>query len=261
MTPRYNPIQAPHRNGWLGLLLLATAFFLAPLAPAAAKGLVLPGNALVTGFSGAPAPGLIAPGVDPADYSFIDLTGPALRVIDLQAPGLPHAQLVPAPKPYTATAAQIGQVFGVALDDQTPPNAYAAATSVYGLPMVETGADGKPRHTKTGSPGASFMPGLWWPETAGGGPGSVWKIDGVTGAISLFAHVVLDGVPNTGPALGGLAFDPDSKSLFAADRETGMIHPHARWQLLRQSPGRPGRKELHGLRTIERHHESAGRNR
>ena len=34
----------------------------------------------------------------------------------------------------------------------------------------------------------------------------------------------LDGVANSGPALGGLAFDPNTGTLFAADRETGMIH-------------------------------------
>ena len=52
-----------------------------------------------------------------------------------------------------------------------------------------------------------------------GGPGSIWKIDGVTAAVSLFANVTLNGAPNSGPALGGLVFDPDSKSLLVADRE------------------------------------------
>ena len=42
------------------------------------------------------------------------------------------------------------------------------------------------------------------------------------GAVQLFANVTLDGVPNSGPALGGLAFDPNSGTLFAADRESGM---------------------------------------
>ncbi len=35
------------------------------------------------------------------------------------------------------------------------------------------------------------------------------------------------GRPNSGAALGGLAFDPKSRSLFAADRESGLIHRFA----------------------------------
>jgi hypothetical protein len=68
------------------------------------------------------------------------------------------------------------------------------------------------------------MAGLFGPQAQQGGPGSIWRIDGASGAVSLFANVALDSVPNTGPALGGLAFDPASKSLLVADRETGMIH-------------------------------------
>ena len=42
--------------------------------------------------------------------------------------------------------------------------------------------------------------------------------------MALFANVLLNGVPNSGPALGGLAFDRASRQLFVADRDTGMIH-------------------------------------
>ena len=65
------------------------------------------------------------------------------------------------------------------------------------------------------------MPGLWGPHA---GPGSIWKIDGVTGQVRLFATVTSNGRTNTGAALGGLAYDPDTKSLFVADRESGLIH-------------------------------------
>jgi hypothetical protein len=69
------------------------------------------------------------------------------------------------------------------------------------------------------------MPGLFGP--APGGPGSIWKIDRLTGVVTLFANVTFNGADNTGPALGGLAFDPASRSLFVADRGTGMIHRFA----------------------------------
>lgn len=186
------------------------------------SGVLVPGNAAVTGFSGALPPIQIAPGIDPSEKTFIDLNGPSLRIFDLQHMGGPTAaQLVGAPAPFTFTAAQIGQLFGVAADDASPPNIYAAATSAYGLPIVAPGSDGQLQHIRIGAPNASFMPGLWGPQ---GGPGSIWKIDGVTGAVSLFATVTTNGRANSGAALGGLAFDPDSKSLYVADRETGLIH-------------------------------------
>ena len=161
------------------------------------------------------------------DKTYINLDGPSLRVIGLGGMGgPPQAQLVPAPKPFTATARQLGQVFSLALDDANPPNIYAAASSAYGLPIVvpDTDGDGVPDRSRRGAPNAAFMPGLFGPITLDGGPGSIWKINGSTGAVTLFANVMLGGVPNSGPALGALAFDPASRQMFVADRDTGVIH-------------------------------------
>lgn len=191
-------------------------------AQQAANVVVAPGNAAVTGFFGTLPPVQIPPGSDPGEKTFIDLHGPSLRVVDLQhMGGPPAAQLVGAPKPFTFGAAQIGQVFGVTLDDNAQPNVYAAATSAYGLPIVVLGADGKLQHVKRGAANAAFMPGLWGPQ---GGPGSIWKIDGVTGKVALFANIAFEGRNNSGAALGALAFDPNSKSLFVSDRESGFIY-------------------------------------
>ena len=200
----------------------------AVFAQPAPQGIIGVGNGVFTGFSGVvPPPAPLPPGVLPADRTYIDLAGPSARVVDLQnMGGPPVAQLVNAPKPFTATAAQIGQTYAVALDNVMPPNIYVAATSSYGLPIVvpDKDGDGRPDRVKQGTPGASFMPGLWGPSALGGGPGSIWRIDGVTGTVTLFANVLLGGVPNSGPALGGLVFDPASNQLFVADRNTGMIH-------------------------------------
>src|SRR3981081_2156128 len=96
--------------------------------------------------------------------------------MDLQAPGAPpQAQLLPAPKPFTVVAGQVGQVFAVALDGATPPNIYLGATSSYGLPIVVPGPGGATLRAKQGGPNASFMPGLFGPAAAGGGPRSVWR--------------------------------------------------------------------------------------
>jgi hypothetical protein len=210
------------------------------------------GNAAVTGFAGALPPIQIPAGVDPAQQTFIDPSGPSLRIVDLQHMGaMPSDQLVAAPKPTTWFANQIGQVFGVAADNATPPNIYVAATSAYGLPIVAPGPNGQPQHIKVGAPNATFMPGLWGPQ---GGPGSIWKIDGATGAVSLFANVMLGDRTNSGPALGGLAFDPDSKSLFVADRETGFIH---RFGMDGRGLGRYGHgvtgREAQGLTAVRWH--------
>ena len=202
---------------------------IANVGPASAQsssaGILATGNAIVTGFSGAPPPVQIAPGQDPGDLTFIDSNGPSASVFSMQAPGAPpQAQVLAAPIPFTVTAAQVGQVFGVALDSATPPNMYVAATSAYGLPIVVPGPGGAPTRLHQGAPGATFMAGLFGPAAQGGSPGSIWRIDGVSGAVSLFANVTLNGAANSGPALGGLAFDAASDSLFAADRQTGMIH-------------------------------------
>ena len=47
-----------------------------------------------------------------------------------------------------------------------------------------------------------------------GGPGSIWKIDGATARVSLFADVTTNGRANSGAALGGLAFDPELEIAF-----------------------------------------------
>ena len=205
----------------VGLAAVDTGTARAQGGPAPA--ILIDGNAVVTGFSGTQPPRPFSPAV--ADQAGIDLNGPAARIVDLQMPGAPpQAQLLTAPKPFTVVAGQVGQVFAVALDGATPPNIYLAATSSYGLPIVVSGPGGTPMRAKQGGPNVSFMPGLFGPASAGGGPGSIWRVDGVTGEVRLFANVSLDGVENSGPALGGLAFDAGSDTLFVSDRETGMIH-------------------------------------
>ncbi|WP_128919986.1 hypothetical protein [Bradyrhizobium nanningense] len=200
----------------LALVLGNTASAQAP------RGIYAPGQAVVTGFSGGLRPFEIEPGQDADARSFINPDGPSLRVVDLsRMGGPPEAQLVGAPKPFTVSAKWIGQVFGVALDDGSPASIYVAATSAYGLSIVARGPDDKPLRVRVGTGSAAFMAAQWGP---GGGPGSIWKINGLTGEVKLFANVATAGKANSGAALGGLAYDAATKSLFAADRETGLIH-------------------------------------
>jgi hypothetical protein len=213
---------APIRTSWTAALLCAA--LLLPLTAAHAQqgpAIIRPGDAAVTGFSGAKVWGDVPSDVLPIDRTFIDTSGAVLQVFDLsKLGGPPGGQVATAPATYRAIAGDIGQVFGTALDSDTAnktPNIYAAATSLFGLQIVS--AEGG-RLVK-GEPGARWMPGQFG---TGGGPGSIWKIDGTTGTVSLFANLKHGDKDNSGPGLGALAYDPDSDQIFAADLEFGLIH-------------------------------------
>jgi uncharacterized repeat protein (TIGR01451 family) len=188
------------------------------------------GDAVVTGFSGTISPDTTRP--PPANKSAVDLTfinpdGPSARIVGVGRPGYVwDGRLFQAPKTFDVFAKDVGQVFGVALDDQPVANIYLAATSAFGLNLVGRGADGKPERRKIGGPGAGWMKGQFGLDLQGD-PGSIYKVDGTTGVVSLFAKVMLDGVPNPGPALGNLAYDAAHKQLFVSDLYTGMIHRFA----------------------------------
>jgi len=84
----------------------------------------------------------------------------------------------------------LGQVFGLCQDDATAPNIYVAATSVYGV----------------------FPAGP-------SGYGAIYRIDGTNGNICTLAVL-----PNGGPALGNLTFDPVSQHIIASNHEDGLIY-------------------------------------
>ncbi|MDR3494867.1 MAG: peptidoglycan-binding protein [Ancalomicrobiaceae bacterium] len=211
----------------------------APAAPA--TGLVRPGNLVVTGFSGTR---LADRGADSttanADAIAIETDGASLRILDASAATGPGADQATATREVaTFSARSIGQVFGVVLDDainpatKAPaPNIYATATSAYGLNIVLPPAtpDGWPRRSLGGDPSADWMAGQWGTATGAdgkpvsGGPGSVWRIDGVTGDVTLFATIATDGKPNSGAGLGNIAYDAVSRQFFVSDLETGLIH-------------------------------------
>ena len=79
-------------------------------------------------------------------------------------------------------------------------------------------------HIKTRPPDATVHAGALGAAAPGGGPGSIWKIDGITGAVSLFANVGYEAAQIPGPRLVASLMIRDRKSLFVADRETGFIH-------------------------------------
>lgn len=168
---------------------------------------------------GAPRPDALSP-----EYRFINLDGAATTLTALPVDGFgPTAQELGV-RPYdTIYAHDVGQIFGIALDsDASEPNLYLAATSAYGLPIVTADANGDrlPDRQHRGLTGAQWMEGLFGP---GGGPGTIWRVDGLTGQIARFADIRLDGHENAGPGLGNLAWDSTFSVLHVSDLETGMI--------------------------------------
>jgi hypothetical protein len=216
-------------NPFAAALVAALGFSLALGAGAAgaAEPVFQPGDPIVTGFSGVVEPADVPSGTDPLDLTFIDPAGKSVVVQTLHPDGPAAGQLIDTPEAFGVTAADVGQVFGVALDDApeltgaAAPNIYVAATSAFGLNLVVPGPDGNPIRSRTGAADASFMPGQWG--GAGGEtgyPGSIWKIDGVTGEVSLFSTIAA----NTGAGLGGIAYDSASAQFFVSDLDTGLIY-------------------------------------
>ena len=209
------------RRSLRALAVLATTALAALTGPALAQqAIVQPGYAVVTGFGGYVA-NQPPSGADPTDYITDNLNGPSARVVDLTAMGSQGA-VSNAPKPFTVFSQQVGQVFGVTLDDMQAPDFYLAATSAYGLSIAVPDAGGQLQRVHTGTPGAQFVPGQFGPQDQNGGPGSIWKVDGVTGQVSLFANV--DGGTGSVAGLGALAYDPQSRQIFASERGTGIIY-------------------------------------
>ncbi len=211
------PISKKLRSMAVGLAALASSLpFATHQALAQEAGILASGDLVITGFSGTqvPADGSI-------DNTFIDVNGASLKIFPVGTPPFEAQNLGIAPK-FEAFASDIGQVFGVALDDASPPNIYATATSAHGLQIVSP-SGGAPVRIRTGQPGATFMDGQFG-INLGGGPGSVWKIDGITGMVSLFANIESGGQPNSGPGLGNIAYDPAHYQLYVSDMDTGVIH-------------------------------------
>ena len=211
----------------LGLALALFASLGAGLSQANAQDASLArGDAVVTGFSGIkPLETPVPTGADPLDYFFIDLQGASAEILSLSGLGAgPNGQLAPAPIKRQITAAQVGQVFGVTLDDgqgEGVPNIYLGATSAYGIQIVgpDKNGDGLPDRLKTGAPGAQFMAGQFGP-APDGTPGTIWRVDGTSGAVTAFAKLP----NNSGPGIGDVVFDKRTQQFFASDLDNGLIY-------------------------------------
>lgn len=219
--------------GMAGAVALVAATLWAGHARAqSAEPAIFPGATAVSGFPGTTISGFeegLPPGVDPVDETMIDMAQPSVRIHDPRALGGPASgQLVYTPTPLEVKDGDIGLVFGLTYDDGIRngqptgvPDLYAAATSLFGLRIVtpDEDADGRPERQRKGVAGAGFMDGQWG-VNLGGGPGSIYRIDGYTGQPTLFATID----SNSGPGLADIAFDKAHRQFFASDLDNGLIH-------------------------------------
>ena len=141
------------RSTWLPALLLSLGLMLLPFSalqaqePSFTPPLLKGGDGVVTGFSGT---------VERAGKPFIDMDGAAAKIMALSRTGLARGQLEMPPVRREIPAREVGQVFGIAIDNMVPANVYLGATAAYGLRIVTPDADGDgvPEIALKGQPGA-----------------------------------------------------------------------------------------------------------
>lgn len=165
-----------------------------------------PGEAYATRFSGA-----IELELENGDrQTVIDTSGVVGSIIDVRNPNRLAAgeYWIDEPQWAPVTAGDIGQVFGVALDDASPPNIYLTATAAFGLHRTPDGS--------------AWMNGMWG---QGGGPSTIYGLTATNGyASEIFTMIALNGRENTEAALRNIVFDAKNRQLLVSDLETGMIH-------------------------------------
>ncbi len=142
-----------------------------------------------------------------------------LIAIDQRNASTPRAANWSAPMYHGTTTwpwdnAHLGEVFGVTLDDAVPPNIYLSSTSIYGQPGSGTGI-------------SMGTPARWQHTYTASGPGAVFKIDGVSGAISLFAKLpnkAASSINDLPASLGNLCFDAVHQRIIVSNFEDGLIY-------------------------------------
>ncbi len=167
---------------------------------------IAPGEAFATRFSGT--------------RDLVDDTGSSIKIIneggvvgsvvDIRSPRRPalSEHWINEPQHLPVFARDVGQVFGIAIDDANPPNIFLTATAAFGL--------------HRNGDGSGWMSAMWG---LSGSPGTVYRLNAAKGyQPEIFAEIMLRGRRNSGAALGNIAYDAINRQLFVSDMETGMIH-------------------------------------
>ncbi len=163
------------------------------------------GKAVVTCFSGFNTP---------ANYlSGVNTSAPVMAIVDVRD----HSTATPGTLWGVASATEysdptwtplnLGQIFGIAIDQND--DIFVAASSIYTC--------------------ATTTPYTYNPYTSSGGPGAVYRINGITGAISNYVTTGAFApggtrIPNNGSALGDIGYDATNNQFFVTNHADGMIY-------------------------------------
>ena len=191
---------------------------------------------------------LLTPGITVNTMGTLQVPRPGdgdhtLKLFDVRSATLSPARPVQAPDTHLHhnwDVGSIGNVFGLAIDNSR--NIYTTASthfgSYYGFEI------GNEARILFGSIGAGVTPDTAAADTNPGtlndlsAAGATYKIDAVTGNVTLFAtlpqtatvfnHQACEGGPaiprNTGPALGNVAYDKVRNNLYISNFEDGKIY-------------------------------------
>ena len=133
--------------------------------------------------------GARAGGREPFDYVTINLDGISAEVVDLSSLGPPRTAFRRAEDACRSRRRRSARSSASRMDNAPQPNIYLAATSAYGLSIYLPDGSGAVRRIRVGD---TRRPVRARPVRAardhGGSPGSIWRVDGVTGEAFLFAN-------------------------------------------------------------------------
>ncbi|MCY7360600.1 MAG: hypothetical protein LH629_00820 [Ignavibacteria bacterium] len=139
-------------------------------------------------------------------FDYADLNYNVVRILDIRnrPPFIPGGSQWNPPQAFGAnwTKQRMGDVFGITLDNMSPPNIFVSSSSAYCEEPYNLA-------------------------------GLIYRIDGVTGVVTNYINRSnIAGPPltgnnimcNTGPDLGNLCFDKKHQQIFATNHEDGIIY-------------------------------------
>ena len=182
---------------------------------------------------------LLKPGISPTTFLATENSGTdgkySLEVHDIRSVSTANNRPISTPSVYRHpdwsldSAQNIGNVFGLAIDDER--YIYTTASAHYGS---EVGYSGGGNNREAVNAYGTIGGGI----NDLGAAGTIYKLDKVTGAASVFAqlpqqsssitHVSCEANKThnrtTGPALGNIAYDPIHNQFFVSNFEDGKIY-------------------------------------
>ncbi len=162
------------------------AFIAAAITPGGTEAALFPGEAVATCYSDEKTNGPVV--------ATFDIRDPVAHSAPLGSTNMPWN--LPHRLTWSRADLQGNEVFGIALDNAPNPNIYLTSTAIYKSFAVNQSAPGT---------------------------GKVFKLDGTSGAVTVFATLPQGSNPN-GQGLGNIAYDAPNHQFFVTDFYDGKVH-------------------------------------